>query len=168
MTSSPFFLFLFKIVIFGFWKLRLTVSMNIKNSNSTSWNMGALWLYLSILQKCYRSATHCAVQWLPCKSCSGTIKQQQLQCSAVQLNHQRGRYTTTRGRWISKFVKIKSGHLYSYVKLNFRAGLFSCIFWFEAIYLGSWALLVFWSCSWENGTQRAQKMKFSKIGSKST
>ena len=69
-----------------------------------------------------------------------------------------------RGRWISKFVKIKSGHLYSYVKLNFKAGLFSCIFWFEAIYLGNWALLVFWPYSWKNGPHRAQKMKFSKIG----
>ena len=30
----------------------------------------------------------------------------------------------TRGQWISKISKIKTGHLYSYVKLNFKAGLF--------------------------------------------
>ena len=42
-----------------------------------------------------------------------------------------------------KLLKIKTGHLYSYVKLNFKASLFSCIFWFEAIFLGKRALLVF-------------------------
>ena len=40
-----------------------------------------------------------------------------------------------RVRWIwskmTKLLKIKTGHLYSYVKLNFKASLFSCIFWFS-------------------------------------
>ena len=68
-----------------------------------------------------------------------------------------------RARWISKLLKIKTGHMYSYVKLNFKASLFSCIFWFEAIFCCKTALLVFWPYSWENGTERAQKMEFSKI-----
>ena len=44
----------------------------------------------------------------------------------------------TRVRWFGpseqKTHKIKTGHSYSYVKLNFRVGLFSCIFLFEAIF----------------------------------
>ena len=44
----------------------------------------------------------------------------------------------SRVRWFGpseqKTHKIKTGHTYSYVKLNFRVGLFSCIFWFEAIF----------------------------------
>ena len=45
---------------------------------------------------------------------------------------------STRVRWFGpseqKTHKIKTGYTYSYVKLNFRVGLFSCIFWFEAIF----------------------------------
>ena len=79
-------------------------------------------------------------------------------------------YIRARWNWFKKIklLKIKTGHMYSYVKLNFKASLFSCIFWFEAIYLDSWAFLVFWPYSWENGTKRVQKIEFSKIGSKST
>ena len=33
-------------------------------------------------------------------------------------------WVCSRGRWISKILKIKTGHLYSYVKLNFKVGLF--------------------------------------------
>ena len=75
-----------------------------------------------------------------------------------------------RWNWFKKIklLKIKTGHMYSYVKLNFKASLFSSIFWFEAIFCCKTALLVFWPYSWENGTKRAQKMEFSKIGSKST
>ena len=44
----------------------------------------------------------------------------------------------TRVRWFwpseQKMPKIKTGHMYSYVKLNFRVDLFSCIFLFEAIF----------------------------------
>ena len=40
-----------------------------------------------------------------------------------------------RVRWFGpskqKTHKIKTGHTSSYVKLNFRVGLFSCIFWFS-------------------------------------
>ena len=43
-----------------------------------------------------------------------------------------------RAQWIrpseQKTPKIKTGHVYSYVKLNFRVGLFSCIFLFEVIF----------------------------------
>ena len=31
--------------------------------------------------------------------------------------------------------KIKTGHMYFYEKLNFKVGLFSCIFLFEAIFI---------------------------------
>ena len=45
---------------------------------------------------------------------------------------------STRAQWFrpseQKTPKIKTGHTYSYVKLNFRVGLFSCIFLFEAIF----------------------------------
>ena len=38
----------------------------------------------------------------------------------------------TRARWIGpleqKLLKMKTGHMYSYVKLNFKVGLFSCNF----------------------------------------
>ena len=37
--------------------------------------------------------------------------------------------------WGPKSPKIETGHLFSIVKLNFNVGLFSCIFWFEAIFL---------------------------------
>ena len=37
--------------------------------------------------------------------------------------------------WGPKSSKIETGHLFSIVKLNFNVGLFSCIFWFEAIFL---------------------------------
>ena len=33
-----------------------------------------------------------------------------------------------RARGISTLLKIKTGHMYSYVKLNVKASLFSCIF----------------------------------------
>ena len=62
-----------------------------------------------------------------------------------------------RARWILstgiKLLKIKSGHLHSYVKLNFKASLFSCLFWFEAIFLGKWALLFFCPCGRKNGSK---------------
>ena len=52
-----------------------------------------------------------------------------------------------RARWIwskeIKLMKIKTGHLKSYVKLNFKASLFSCNFWFEDSLLGKIALLVY-------------------------
>ena len=44
-----------------------------------------------------------------------------------------------RARWIGpseqKMPKIKTGHTYFYEKLNFKVGLFSCIFLFEAIFI---------------------------------
>ena len=79
------------------------------------------------------------------------------QCSTVAM------YLYSRGRWISKFLKIKTGHLYSYVKLNFKASLFSCIFWFEAIFLGKRALLVLV----QNLKTAQNKLNF-KIGLKPT
>ena len=66
-----------------------------------------------------------------------------------------------RARWIwfkgIRLLKIKTGHMYSYVKLNCKARLFSCIFWFEAILRCKTALLVFWPSNWENGSKTVQK-----------
>ena len=39
-----------------------------------------------------------------------------------------------RARWIKQHVFFVCGHTHSYVKLNFRVGLFSCIFLFEVIF----------------------------------
>ena len=61
-------------------------------------------------------------------------------CKRVFLNlpqklsrHSPNACVRSRARWIwskiIKFLKIKTGHLYSYVKLNFKASLFSCIFY---------------------------------------
>ena len=53
----------------------------------------------------------------------------------------------TRARWhnliSTKYRHIISLWVNSYVKLNFKASLFSCIFWFEAIFIGKSTLLVF-------------------------
>ena len=77
-----------------------------------------------------------------------------------------------RVRWIwskmIKLLKIKTGHLYSYVKLNFKASLFSCIFWFEAIFIGKWALLVFRPYSSKNVAKTIENERFLKIGLKPT
>ena len=71
-----------------------------------------------------------------------------------------------RARWIwskgIKLINIKTGHLESYVKLNFKASLFSCIFLFEAIFRGDWTLLVFWSCSRKNGLKLIKDVRFFK------
>ena len=42
--------------------------------------------------------------------------------------------------WGPKSSKIETGHLFSIVKLNFNVGLFSCIFWFEAIFISKSAI----------------------------
>ena len=79
------------------------------------------------------------------------------------LNHgKEGKTMYNRARWIwserIKWLKIKTGHLYSNVKLNFKAGLFSCIFLFEAIFLGNRANKVAFpfieSCSQTQSFQR--------------
>ena len=67
-----------------------------------------------------------------------------------------------------KFLKIKTGHLHSYVKLNFKASLFSCIFLFEVIFIGKWALLVFRPYSSKNVAKTIENERFLKIGSKPT
>ena len=74
----------------------------------------------------------------------------------------------SRVRWISKLLKIKTGHLFSYVKLNFKASLFSCIFWFEAIFLGTRAVLVFRQYSSKNVAKTIENERFFKIGLKPT
>ena len=43
--------------------------------------------------------------------------------------------------WAHILLKIFSGEFFSYVKLNFEASLFSCIFWFEAIFISNFGLL---------------------------
>ena len=40
-----------------------------------------------------------------------------------------------RAQWECQNENFETGHLFSIVKLNFNVGLFSCIFWFEAIFL---------------------------------
>ena len=58
-----------------------------------------------------------------------------------------------RAQWIGpseqKTPKIKTGHTYSYVKLNFRVGLFFCIFWFEAIFCCFFGILYLPFFTWE-------------------
>ena len=53
----------------------------------------------------------------------------------------------TRAQWESGWPHILniiiSGCMYSYVKLNFKAGLFSSTFWFERIFISKIGLLVF-------------------------
>ena len=56
-----------------------------------------------------------------------------------------------RARWNKKMSENISYRVYSNVKFNFKPGLFSWIFWFEVIFFGKSALLVFWPCGWENG-----------------
>ena len=73
-----------------------------------------------------------------------------------------------RARWNKKMSENVSYRVYSNVKFNFKPGLFSWIFWFEVIFLGNRALLVFWPCCWENGSKMVKKMQFSKIGFKPT
>ena len=95
-----------------------------------------------------------------CVTVCGTVWHSVTVCNTV--------YVYIRARWISKLLKIKTGHMYSYVKLNFKASLFSCIFWFEAIFRCKTALLVFWPSNWENGSKTVRKMRKAKIGSKPT
>ena len=40
-----------------------------------------------------------------------------------------------RARWEYQFLNLISGCMYSYVKLNFKADLFSSTFWFERIFI---------------------------------
>ena len=103
-------------------------------------------------------------------SCFGGLCHQSVGLKTLRIVSRYSIRIRARWNWFKKIklLKIKTGHMYSYVKLNFKASLFSCIFWFEAIFRCKTALLVFWPYSWENGTKRAQKMEFSKIGSKST
>ena len=58
-----------------------------------------------------------------------------------------------RAQWIrpseQKTPKIKTGHVYSYVKLNFRVGLFSCIFRFDAIFCCFSGILYLPFFTWE-------------------
>ena len=58
-----------------------------------------------------------------------------------------------RAQWFGpseqKTPKIKTGHTYSYVKLNFRVGLFSCIFLFEAIFCCFFGILYLPFFTWE-------------------
>ena len=58
-----------------------------------------------------------------------------------------------RVRWFGpseqKTHKIKTGHTYSYVKLNFRVGLFSCIFLFEAVFCCFFGILYLPFFTWE-------------------
>ena len=58
---------------------------------------------------------------------------------------------TTRAQWESGWPHILnniiSGCMYSYVKLNFKAGLFSSTFWFERIFISKIGLLVFGRCT---------------------
>ena len=49
----------------------------------------------------------------------------------------------TRAQWECQNENFETGHLFSIVKLNFNVGLFSCIFWFEAIFIARFALEVF-------------------------
>ena len=51
--------------------------------------------------------------------------------------------TFIRARWNVQCHYFYSGRVDSYVKLNFKASLFSCIFWFEDSLLCKIALLVF-------------------------
>ena len=51
--------------------------------------------------------------------------------------------TTTlpiRAQWECQNENFETGHLFSIVKLNFNVGLFSCIFWFEAIFISKSAI----------------------------
>ena len=52
-----------------------------------------------------------------------------------------------RARWESKLLENVSGQLYSYVKLNFKASLFSSTFWFERSFLAESAFLVSGFCT---------------------
>ena len=46
-----------------------------------------------------------------------------------------GSLVDSRAQWECQNENFETGHLFSIVKLNFNVGLFSCIFWFEAIFL---------------------------------
>ena len=79
-----------------------------------------------------------------------------------------------RARWIGpseqKMPKIKSGHMYSYVKLNFRVGLFSWIFWFEAIFCCFFGILYlpyFTRGNCQNKPENQQNWNMAKIAPKS-
>ena len=89
----------------------------------------------------YTSVLYCGI-WSPsyCDVTNDIGIVAPLQLVAITINTN---ILAIRARWISKLLEIKTGHLHSYVKLNFKTSLFSCIFWFEAIFLGKSALLVF-------------------------
>ena len=46
----------------------------------------------------------------------------------------------SRAQWECQNENFETGHLFSIVKLNFNVGLFSCIFWFEAIFISKSAI----------------------------
>ena len=48
-----------------------------------------------------------------------------------------------RARWEHQFLNLVSRCMYSYVKLNFKADLFSSTFWFERIFISKIELLLF-------------------------
>ena len=60
------------------------------------------------------------------------------------LNNRTKKWVVVRAQWDRcwgpKSSKIETGHLFSIVKLNFNVGLFSCIFWFQAIFLSQSAI----------------------------
>ena len=58
--------------------------------------------------------------------------------------------------WGPKSSKIETGHLFSIVKLNFNVGLFSCIFWFEAIFLSKSAIFCRSLFTREKGPKKAR------------
>ena len=71
--------------------------------------------------------------------------------------------TTNRVRWFGpseqKMHKIKTGHTYSYVKLNFRVDLFSCIFWFEAIFCCFLAFYIYPILQGKNGQNKPENQQ---------
>ena len=68
-----------------------------------------------------------------------------------------------RARWIGpseqKIPKSKTGHMYSHVKLNFRVGLFSCIFWFKPIFCCFFGILYVPYFSGENGQDKPENQQ---------
>ena len=65
---------------------------------------------------------------------------------------------------IRKNIFFDFGHMYSYVKLNFRVGLFSCIFWLEAIICCFFSISYLPYVTRENGQKWARKSTKSKHG----
>ena len=80
----------------------------------------------------------------------------------------------SRTRWIGpsepKTPKIKTGHTYSYVKLNFRVDLFSCMVLFEAIFCCFFGILYLPYFTRKNGQNKPENQpnwNMAKIAPKS-